>query len=150
MSVSIEGIGDNVDSQVIMSDGNEDDGGCELMFFTCIPDMTEASSISSDSNISSQSYEWIVEEGAIYYVYISLVRGEAGSNRGYNLKVDMVDYTPPAMVVATTKSISAHDIDPLSLLRASSSDSIGDSLMMKTEAYKNLSKVRVCCGKICC
>jgi len=150
LSVSIEGIGDNVDSQVIMSDGNEDDGGCELMFFTCIPDMTEASSISSDSNISSQSYEWIVEEGAIYYVYISLVRGEAGSNRGYNLKVDMVDYTPPAMVVATAKSVSAHDIDPSSPLRESSSDSIGDSLVMKSEAYKNLSKVRVCCGNICC
>jgi len=150
LSVSIEGIGDNVDSQVIMSDGNEDDGGCELMFFTCIPDMTEASSISSDSNISSQSYEWIVEEGAIYYVYISLVRGEARSNRGYNLKVDMVDYTPPAMVVATAKSVSAHDIDPSSPLRESSSDSIGDSLVMKSEAYKNLSKVRVCCGNICC
>jgi len=91
LSVTIEGIGDNVDSQVIMSDGNEDDSGCESMFFTCIPDMTEASSISSDSNISSQSYQWIVEEGAIYYIYISLVQGEAGSNRGYNLKVDMVD-----------------------------------------------------------
>jgi len=145
LSVSIEGIGDNVDSQVIMSDGNEDDSGCALMFFTCIPDMTEASSISGDSNISSQSYQWIVEEGAIYYIYISLVRGEAGSNRGYNLKVEMLDYTPP-VVVATAKSISAHDIDPLSLLRESSSDSnsIGDSLMMKSEAYKNLSKVRVC------
>ena len=126
-----------------MSDGNEDDGGCSLMFFTCIPDMTEASSISGDSSISSQSYQWIVEEGAIYYVYISLVRGEAGSNRGYNLKVDMVDYTPPVVVSNTAKSISAHDIDPLSLLRESSSDSIGDSLMMKSEAYKNLSKVSV-------
>lgn len=73
LSVSIEGIGDNVDSQVIMSDGNEDDGGCSLMFFTCIPDMTEASSISGDSNISSQSYQWVVEEGAIYYVFIFLL-----------------------------------------------------------------------------
>ena len=151
LAVSIEGIGDNVDSQVIMSDGNEDDGGCELMFFTCIPDMTEASSISGDSNISSQSYQWTVEDGAIYYIYISLVQGEAGSNQGYNLNVDMVDYTPPALTVANTaKSISARDINPLSLLRESSSDSIGDSLMMKSDAYKNLSKVRVCCGNICC
>ena len=106
------------------------------------------SSISGDSSISSQSYQWIVEEGAIYYVYISLVRGEAGSNRGYNLKVDMVDYTPPVAVANTAKSISAHDIDPLSLLHEPSSDSIGDSLTMKSEAYKNLSKVRVCCVAI--
>jgi len=148
LAVTIEGIGDNVDSQVIMSDGNEDDGGCELMFFTCIPDMTEASSISSDSNISSQSYQWIVEEGAIYYIYISLVRGEAGSNRGFKLNVDMVDYTPPVVASNTAKSISAHDIDPLSLLHESSSDSIGDSLVMKSEAYTNLSKVRVCCAAI--